>query len=142
MLHPDDVTLWKGTDEGPFLADDSFEVEFRGRGAGGEVRWFLSRGEVARRMDGTVIESYGVMIDITARKKAEQAAAHLAALVASSEDAIISKTVTGIVTSWNRGAERLFGYSAVEMIGASITRILHEKDAEEEARILEHDLSW
>jgi PAS domain S-box-containing protein len=135
VLHPDDVQLWRSSGEGPFAANEPFEVEFRGRGARGEVRWYLSRGEVARRNDGTVIETYGVIIDITERKTAEQAAAHLAAIVASSEDAIISKSVAGIVTSWNRGAERLFGYSAAEMVGTPITRVL-QRGNEEEAGIL------
>ncbi|MFO1090869.1 MAG: PAS domain S-box protein [Hyphomicrobiales bacterium] len=136
LIHPDDVRLWNSSGRGPFFADDSFEVEFRGRGAGGEVRWFLSRGEVARRMDGTVIESYGVMIDITERKQAEQAAAHLAAIITSSEDAILSKTMTGIVTSWNRAAERMFGFTAEEIIGAPITHILLPEAQSEEAEIL------
>jgi PAS domain S-box-containing protein len=133
VMHPDDVQAWRTSGGGPFAATESFEVEFRGRGARGEVRWYLSRGEVARRHDGAVIESYGVIIDITQRKAVEQAAAHLAAIVASSEDAIISKSVAGIVTSWNRGAERLFGYNAAEMVGTPVSRILERGDAEEES---------
>jgi PAS domain S-box-containing protein len=133
VLHPDDVRAWRTSGAGPFAATEPFEVEFRGRGGRGEVRWYLSRGEVARRSDGIVIESYGVIIDITERKTVEQAAAHLAAIVASSEDAIISKSVAGIVTSWNRGAERLFGFSAAEMVGTPVSRILQDGDAEEES---------
>jgi PAS domain S-box-containing protein len=132
VLHPDDVQAWRTSGAGPFAATESFEVEFRGRGARGEVRWYLSRGEVARRHDGAVIESYGVIIDITQRKAVEQAAAHLAAIVASSEDAIISKSVAGVVASWNRGAERLFGYTAAEMVGTPVSRILVSGDAEEQ----------
>ena len=56
-------------------------------------------------------------VDISKQKKAEEDQAWLASIVASSEDAIISKSLEGIVTSWNEGAWRLFGYSAEEMLG-------------------------
>src|SRR5262249_4973767 len=65
-----------------------------------------------------------------------QARTHLAAIVDSSEDGIISKTLEGIVTSWNKGAERLFGYTAQEMIGQSITRIIPREFHHEEPDIL------
>lgn len=66
----------------------------------------------------------------------ERARAHLAAIVESSEDVIVGKTLEGIVTSWNTGAERLFGYTAEEMIGRSITRIIPEEQHQEEIEIL------
>lgn len=81
---------------------------------------------------GTVIE----VQDITARRQAEEARLRLAAIVTSSDDAIIGKSLDGVVTSWNAGAERLFGYRAEEMIGQSILRLLPEDRQDEEARIL------
>ena len=62
---------------------------------------------------------------------------HFAAIVESSDDAIISKTLEGIVTSWNNSAERIFGYTAQEMIGVSITKIVPPDRQEEEPQILE-----
>jgi PAS domain S-box-containing protein len=66
----------------------------------------------------------------------EHARAHLAAIVVSSEDAIASKSLEGMVTTWNEAAERLFGYSAAEMIGQPITRIIPVELHHEEADIL------
>ena len=74
--------------------------------------------------------------DTSIPEELERARALLAAIVAYSEDAIVSKTLDGIVTSWNRAAEQLFGFSADEMIGQSITRIIPEHLQHEEVDIL------
>jgi PAS domain S-box-containing protein len=66
----------------------------------------------------------------------ESARAHLAAIVTSSDDAIISKTLDGIVSSWNQGAERLFGYTSSEMVGQPILRVIPPELQYEEAEIL------
>jgi PAS domain S-box-containing protein len=70
--------------------------------------------------------------DVTAQRKAEQATQQLAAIVASSVDAIVGKTLDGLVTSWNAAAGRIFGYTEEEMVGASIFRLIPEElhDAE------------
>lgn len=75
--------------------------------------------------------------DITERRQAEMASLRLAAIVESSDDAIVSKSLDGIVTSWNAAAERLFGYTAEEMIGQPILRLLPEDRQDEERMILE-----
>jgi two-component system, cell cycle sensor histidine kinase and response regulator CckA len=72
-----------------------------------------------------------IMRDITARKRAEEERAYMAAIVESSDDAIISKTLDGVITGWNRGAERLYGYSRAEAIGRSI-EIIFPTDRQEE----------
>jgi PAS domain S-box-containing protein len=78
-----------------------------------------------------------VNTEVTERKRAEEARDRLAAIIDSSEDAIISKNLDGIVTSWNASAERLFGYRADEMIGQPIGRIIPPERQAEEGRILE-----
>lgn len=71
------------------------------------------------------------------REKRERASGLLAAIVDSSDDAIISKTLEGVITSWNNGAERLFGFTAEEAIGRHITLIIPKDRWDEEAKILE-----
>lgn len=79
----------------------------------------------------------GFIRDISERKASERSLARLAAIVDSSDDAIVSKTTEGIITSWNRGAERIFGYSSSEAIGQPILMIIPPDRAEEEPQILE-----
>jgi PAS domain S-box-containing protein len=74
--------------------------------------------------------------DLIERSQAEELSSRLAAVVQSSEDAIVSKDLNGVVRSWNRGAEQLFGYTAEEMIGQSIRRIIPEDRQEEEDDVL------
>ncbi len=75
--------------------------------------------------------------DVTMRKEAEAANARLSAIVQSSDDAILSKDLNGIITSWNQGAERIFGYTSDETIGKPITILIPADRADEEPPILE-----
>ncbi|MFC5455475.1 PAS domain S-box protein [Prosthecobacter fluviatilis] len=74
--------------------------------------------------------------DITKRKRLEQKQTELASIVESSDDAIIGKTLEGVVTSWNRGAEKIFGYTAEEAIGQPLLMLLPPERHHEEAEIL------
>jgi PAS domain S-box-containing protein len=74
--------------------------------------------------------------DITEYKKTEQANARLAAIIESSEDAIVSKNLDGIIMSWNDGAERIFGYGAEEVIGLPISILIPPERLDEEPEIL------
>jgi PAS domain S-box-containing protein len=74
--------------------------------------------------------------DVTERNQAEITSQRLAAIVDSSDDAIVGKDLNSIVTSWNAGAERIFGYSASEMIGTSIMRLIPPDHQAEEEHIL------
>jgi PAS domain S-box-containing protein len=87
--------------------------------------------------DGELHGAVLVFRDISARRKAEYTRRLLAAIVESSDDAIVSKDINGIVTSWNNGAERIFGYSAEEMIGQPISVIAAPDRVDEMPRILE-----
>ncbi len=86
---------------------------------------------------GTLVGAVNTLVDITDRKKAEEAAQRLAAIVESSDDAIVSKDLNGIITTWNSGAERLFGYTSEEIIGKSVTMLIPPGRHDEELGILE-----
>ncbi|WP_414662839.1 PAS domain-containing hybrid sensor histidine kinase/response regulator [Horticoccus sp. 23ND18S-11] len=86
---------------------------------------------------GRVTGSVATFQDVTALKAALAASARYAAIVASSEDAIIGKTLDGFVTDWNHAAEKIFGYTAAEMIGQRVTRLLPEERVSEETSALE-----
>jgi PAS domain S-box-containing protein len=75
--------------------------------------------------------------DIGERERAHHEHAYLAAIVSSSNDAIVSKTLDGVITSWNSAAERMFGYTSQEAVGSSITIIIPPERRDEEVRILE-----
>jgi PAS domain S-box-containing protein len=77
-----------------------------------------------------------VFRDVTERKRAEETQARLAAIVESSDDAIISKSLDGTILTWNSGAERIFGYTPGEAVGQSITLIIPPERLDEERNIL------
>ncbi|MGN6180724.1 MAG: PAS domain S-box protein [Mucilaginibacter sp.] len=86
--------------------------------------------------DGRVESGLVIALDITEIKQAEEKSVKLASIVETSDDAIISKTLEGMITSWNAAAERMFGYTEEEMIGKSIYTIIPEDRQDEEPRIL------
>ena len=100
---------------------------------------FLPYPTPLRDATGQLVGAINLPVDLTERRRAEVESAQLAAIVASSDDAIISKTLEGRVTSWNEGASRIFGWEASEMIGQPILRIippeLHDEEVEIMARL-------
>jgi PAS domain S-box-containing protein len=86
--------------------------------------------------EGKTRQYVAIRADITERKLAEEASARLAAIVNSSNDAIIGKDLNSIITSWNIGATNLFGYSAHEMIGGPIMRLIPSDRQQEEIEII------
>lgn len=98
--------------------------------------WFTPYPTPLRDADGRVTGGINMLVDITERKRDEDAKAKLAAIVESSDDAIVSKNLNGIITSWNHGAERIFGYTAQEAIGQPVTMLMPPDRANEESNIL------
>ena len=87
--------------------------------------------------DAGILEgAINIVVDITDRKEAERASAFLGAIVESSDDAIVSKSLDGVVQSWNVGAERIFGYRADQVVGRSIKLLIPPELVHEEDQIL------
>ena len=116
-IHPADVEALVRDFSIDSRASGSFHKEFRVRRRDGGTRWIASRGRFFTDVAGKPQRMLSLSFDNTARKTAERANAELAAIVASSVDAIVSVDMAGNVTSWNAGAERLFEIAPAQMIG-------------------------
>ena len=86
---------------------------------------------------GAFVGAVNMLIDMSEQQRAAQVSHRLAAIIESSDDAIVSKDLNGVIATWNKGAERLFGYLEQEAIGKPITMLIPEQHRDEETRILE-----
>ena len=145
-LLPKVIERWNAS----LASGEQFEMTFPLRGADGKLRPFLTRVVPVRDLAGNITRWFGTNTDVSAEIHAQQvlreskgkleaaliASQRLAAIVESSDDAIVSKNLDGIVTSWNRRAEQMFGFSAEEMIGQSIIKIIPDDLQPTEREIL------
>ena len=111
------------------------DVESKERDAEGNVKYF-SNSMTGIVIDGSLHRMWGSQRDVTERKEAERAQAYLAAIVGSAADAIIAKDLNGIIQSANAGAERVFGYSAAELVGKPVLMLIPPDRQGEETHIL------
>jgi len=102
----------------------------------GSMRTVIPQVKAIVNEENRIVGAMTIEVDITSQKTAEKDSAWLAAIIESSEDAVISKTLEGIITSWNPGAEKLFGYTASEMIGQPIAKLFPPDRLDEEPEIL------
>jgi two-component system cell cycle sensor histidine kinase/response regulator CckA len=132
FLHPDDRALFKGAIDDCLKGRRTYDCELRTVRPDGTVRTLRARGRAIFDETGKPLRMIGTAQDITGWKRAEERIRELGAIVESSDDAILGKTLDGIITSWNKGAEKIYGYVENEVIGQPIS-ILVPTDRQDEA---------
>lgn len=136
LLHKNDRERARLAVEKTLANRSEYDIEYRVMRPGGEYAWVLARGRGRYSEDGAVLGMRGVVADITSRKRAEEMFFRLAAVVESSDDAILSMDLEGTLITWNKGAQQIFGYTADEVIGKSITILIPPNRENEEPAIL------
>jgi len=136
LLHPEDRTGTAYAVTHALETRTEFNSEFRVVWPDGSIHHLAARGKALYDENGQPVRMTGVTLDITERKQVEEIRSFLAAIVTTSDDAIIGKSLEGIVLSWNTGAERMFGYNASEMLGRPILQIVSADRPEEEVELL------
>ena len=134
-IYPDDRAFVRQAIDETSRGERELDLTHRLLMADGSVKYVQVSSRTVKDAAGN-LEVVGALMEVTERKVQEQAQARLAAIVSSSDAAIVGKTLAGVVTSWNAGAESIFGYKAHEMIGQSITRIIPPELQKEEKEIL------
>ncbi|MDB6039826.1 MAG: hypothetical protein JWM99_3667 [Verrucomicrobiales bacterium] len=105
------------------------------------VVWIASRGRGVYSADGAIKGMIGVVQNVTGQKEAEKTRSRLASVVESSDDSIISTGLDTVIMTWNKGAERMFGYTAAEVIGKSVAILIPPDSEDEEPKILQRLLN-
>ncbi|TIX88152.1 PAS domain S-box protein [Rhizobium sp. P44RR-XXIV] len=137
ITYPDDqhdtVQLFKAM----LATGESFEIEQRYVRKDGNLVWVTNSASGVRdRSAGRIRRAVSVVTDISERKRAQEVERRLAAIIASSDDAILSTDLDMMITSWNTGAERLYGHSVEQAIGHSVMMLVPDDRSDEEPAIL------
>ncbi len=136
FYHPDDRERVEAAIQRHLGNGEPFKQEFRIVLPSGEVRYYADEGSAVRDATGQPYKWIGATRDITDQKKVDRANAQLASIVENADAAIISKDMAGTVLTWNRGAERIYGYSAEEMTGRTMAALVPPDRRTEDANFL------
>jgi PAS domain S-box-containing protein len=140
VIHPDDLARSDAEIDRVRVSGGTYDLEFRILLPGNTIRWIAATGETILDQEDAPLRLIGAHYDVTEFKNAAETNAQLAAVIQSSQDAVMSMGVDGLVRTWNPGAEALFGYSAEEIIGKPI-QTLYPDDGQEEHDFLYAGLS-
>jgi PAS domain S-box-containing protein len=145
VLHPDYREAFRRAIESTLQKGEALDFEGLICQPDKTLRWIEAKGQLQVNTDGPAGQILGTVRDITQIKRGEERLhesskrlGELAAIVESSDDVILSKDLNGIITSWNAAATRVFGYSAEEMVGASILKLIPEHLHSDEKTIIEN----
>jgi PAS domain S-box-containing protein/putative nucleotidyltransferase with HDIG domain len=124
LFPPDLASFYRQKDEELILQGDTQEYETEVEFGDGKRHPVITRKTLFYQPDGSIGGIIGVITDITERRRAETERERLAAIVTSSDDAILGKTLEGVITDWNPAAEQLYGYTAAEILGKSVLELV------------------
>jgi PAS domain S-box-containing protein len=149
-IHPDDLQRYLDAYALAFNKHEAFKVEYRLKRADGSYHWILDTGAPGQTANGKFAGYINTCVDteellaasrfrdaVNNTDDLQKEQAMLASIIESSEDVIISKTLEGIITSWNKAAERVFGYKEHETIGKHISIIIPKERMDEEQHIID-----
>lgn len=134
-LHPEDLVIWEKAFKEAFDTG-ILHYQLRLIWSDGSVHWIEGRGKIFYDEHGKPLKMIGTVRDITDTESIAENISRMAAIVQSSNDAIISKDLNGVVTSWNAAAEQIFGYTQEEMIGQPLIKLFPVDRFDEESVIL------
>ncbi len=135
-LHPDDKARSEQELNDAIQGVKPFNTEFRVIWKNGEIHYIHAAANIIKDSLGRVERMIGVNHDITQRKKMDEAGKQFQSIIQSSDDAIMSKSLDGIITSWNPAAESMFGYSSEEAIGQPVLILFPEETPKEEQMLI------
>jgi len=137
VVYPDDVQQVRRTLDESLKTFKPYDLEHRIRRSDGEIRYIHTRGRVLLNEEGKPTKMYSVTEDITERKHAEEQIKKLADIVDSSDDAIVGEDLNGVILTWNKGAEKIYGYSAREMVGKPIFNLIPSSEHYKISKLIE-----
>lgn len=135
-LHPEDRSDVLRSAEKAARDGNALDIDLRVLGDEAAPRWLRFKGRPVFGEAGRAVGMRGVLVDIDLRKRSELVESTLAAIVRSSDAAIIGKTLDGVITTWNRGAEEIFGYAAAQVLGKPVSILAPPSRQYEMAEIL------